>query len=317
MSETAQASASLAVIGYASMDFAMTVSHPGTADATSIVTGRLSNPWPAPGGILHIVRAASAAAPAGSVYAISWTGPDDEGRHWRAAIETTGASSAGLACMGATSPRSYLFYAQNGVTQCFFDPGDCHTGPLTPAQSGVLRSVACVLMNVGPAWASRQVLAEIDDATTLVWAVKRDALAFPSDLVEALIARADVISCSAGERDLLTSNPPSRPRPGQLRVETHGPLGVDFAWHAEDDTPTHGHIDVPRVDDVDTTGAGDTFVGALARQLTCFAGSTDSELVEDAIRSAAHAASAMLAARGHTRSDLADPNPLDKKEEIQ
>lgn len=317
MDETARASASLAVIGYASMDFAMTVSHPGTADATSIVTGRLSNPWPAPGGILHIVRAASATTPAMPVHAISWTGPDDVGRQWRVAIETTGASSAGLACTGTTSPCSYLFYAQSGVTQCFFDPGDCHTGSLTPAQSSVLRSVGCVLMNVGPAWANRQVLDEIDDATTLVWAVKRDALAFPADLVGALIARADVISCSAGERDLLIADPPAQRRPGQLRVETLGPHGVDFAWHTADDTHAHGHIDVPRVDDVDTTGAGDTFVGALARQLSLLAGSRDARMIEDAIRSAAHAASAMLAARGRARSDFADPNRIDKKERTQ
>lgn len=294
----------LAVVGYASIDRAMSVRSFGGADSTSIVTRRLSQPWPAPGGILHIVRAAAIAEV--HVDAVSWVGADSAGQHWISSITSVGAGPAGIHIHGAVTPSAYIFYASRGDALCFYDEGDCHAGPLTDDQLNIIRAADCVLLTVGPEWASRQVLAEINDQSVLVWAVKQDRTAFPPDLVHQIIARADVVSYSAGEHSLFAGDGPLlATRLGLLSVRTDGAEGVDFTRITNSGRADHGHIAVERINGIDTTGAGDSFVGTLAAELARAGHPADLavEGLRDAITASVLATSTMLQhRRGTTRT---------------
>ncbi|MGH3221792.1 MAG: carbohydrate kinase family protein [Streptosporangiaceae bacterium] len=298
----------LAVVGYASLDHPMSVTQPAQKDATSIVTGRLSEPWPVPGGALHLVRAASA-APTLGVQVVSWIGSDESGELWRGEIRATGAGATGVRVDGTYSPRAYLFYAQDGAAHCFFDPGDCHTPPLAVPQIEVLRQAGSVLLTVAPVWAVTQTLQEINGNALLIWAVKRDTTAFPPEVVDRLLRRADVVSASHGERELLTQGRPLGRR-GQLLIETLGPQGVHFTLHSDDGQVREGHVTVDRVADVDTTGAGDTFIGTLAAGLYGIFPSPEIGQVESAVTHAARTTARMLASRAGSRAhNKIDRNP--------
>lgn len=299
-----RAGKTLAVIGYASIDRAMSVRSFGGADSTSLVTRRLSQPWPAPGGILHIVRAAATAEI--HVDAVSWVGADSAGQHWISSITSVGAGPAGIHIHGDVTPSAYIFYAPHGDARCFYDEGDCHAGPLTDDQLNIIRDADCVLLTAGPEWASRAVLAEINDQSVLVWAVKQDRNAFPPDLVHQIVARADVISYSAGEHSLFAGGGPLlAARLGLLSVRTGGAEGVDFTRITRAGRADHGHIAVEPIDAIDTTGAGDTLVGTLATELARAGHPVDLavEGLRAAITAAVLATSTMLQGRrGATRA---------------
>lgn len=254
----------IVVSGYASLDHAMVVDRPPAPDRTSLVTERLSAPWPAPGGAAHVALAvAGAGAPASLV---SWVGDDADGRRFRQALLEQGVDCDALDASGTRSPSSYLFYDPEGGTTCCFDPGQVAAEP-TARQRARCATADWWVLAVGPAGVTRMVLDELPDDRRLAWVVKADADAYPPRLVRRLLERVDVVTFSRAERRFLTtvtdeSDPLRLLGPRALAIETRG---TDPVWYRDPD----GEATVP-VEPVaarDTTGAGDTLAGACVASL--------------------------------------------------
>lgn len=255
----------VAVIGYASLDFSTSVRDFRGVDATSILQRGIMSAEPDAGGIAHIVRAAArAGAP---TTAVSWVGDDRFGALWAEAIATAGSSDAGVSVLGDRSPNSTLIHIGTGGTICLFDPGACTPERLSEAQRAVLRDSAWVVLTVAPRAVVAEVLDLLPDDTGLIWAVKHDDAAYTPESIERILARADVVSFSAAERAYVSApglSPEQRVRPGALVVETRGPAGVAWSFGSALGPDRADSMPVEPIEAENTTGAGDTFVGALA-----------------------------------------------------
>lgn len=255
--------ATVAVVGYASLDHAMQVGTFHGTDGTTLVQRRLSDPWPAHGGLSHVARGLAAAGL--RTQAVSWVGPDDPGGAFIAGLREDGIGVRGMVRAGTRSPSCYLFYPEDGGTVCVYDPGDCQVDSLTLEQREIVTLSDWVCVTVGPRVITEAVLACLPASTRLAWAVKSDPDAFPPDLVPRLLARAAVVTFSEAERPFLERSGPleaQRRRPDQLLVETRGAAGVRYVHR--------GHaVELPgsRIDDVDTTGAGDRLFASLVAAL--------------------------------------------------
>jgi sugar/nucleoside kinase (ribokinase family) len=117
-----------------------------------------------------------------------------------------------------------------------------------------------VCVTVGPETATREVLTAAAPHAIVVWAVKADPRAVPSDLAAALALRADIIVSSRREagfvRDAFEKASARRSRP--VRIETRGGEGVAILGEGSETL-----VSVETFKANDTTGAGDTFLGGF------------------------------------------------------
>jgi ribokinase len=269
-------------------------------DATSILDRALVDEHPGTGGIAHLTSAITAAD--GRAAAVSWVGDDAGGRAWSAAVARSGTSIDGVSVSGERTPAATLIEIASGGTICLFDPGDCHLDRLTDAQRAVIAASDWVLLTVAPRDTTIEVLAVLRPSTRLAWAVKHDEDAYAPDLALRILARADVVSFSRGERDWLSFDgvaPESRVRGGSLVIETRGADGVAWSFAGDGGPERHGELAVDPVAADDTTGAGDTFIGTLLATLAAGPGlaSVDDDELRDLIRSASLAAGEVLRRR--------------------
>jgi sugar/nucleoside kinase (ribokinase family) len=155
-------------------------------------------------------------------------------------------------------------YAADGRAVCIYDPGDAVAGGLSTAQAAAVARADLVCLTVAPAAATADALDHVRPPATLVWSVKADRDAFPPELVERLLERADVVALSRGERPFLAGPERAEPtfRPGALVVETRGARGV--RWQRGEEA---GESAVDPLPVTDTTGAGDAFVAGLITRL--------------------------------------------------
>lgn len=298
----------IGVVGYASLDSTSSVATFRGVEATSVLSGRMAAAEPSVGGIAHLTRATRAARAV--TEAVSWVGEDSYGTRWTQVVAADGAGIDGVEVCGSRSPSTSLVHIGTGGTLCFFDPGDCYEGGLTVRQLAVLATSEWVVLSVGPADATVAVLQAIGPGTRLAWAVKRDEDAYPPQLLRALLARADVISSSSGERPWLSLDgdaPEHLARPGALVVQTRGEQGVSYALAGPGPVRPET-VTVPIVHGVDPTGAGDTFIGTLVAELARSAGGStdDGAAVRAAVNAAATAATNLLRAR-RSRADNTAP----------
>lgn len=253
----------LAVSGYASVDYALQLAPFQGFDATTIVRSR-ADEWPRYGGIAHVTRAAARAGSGVRVAALSWVGDDAEGRAWTAAVAAAGADVSAVAVSGQRSPSSHLLYPEGAGAICLFDPGDCHDGGLAPAQRELLAAADAVVVTIGPADATREMLETIPEGCRVFWILKQDPSSLTEGLADELSARAGVITLSEGERGYLDGIL-RRARPGAFVVVTRGSRGADlFRVSPQRELEAAGGVPASPVEGVDTTGAGDTFSGTLA-----------------------------------------------------
>lgn len=256
-------SARIAVIGYASLDWAMATGPFYGTSHTTLVRSRLSDPWPGHGGAAFFARALAASGAHAEV--ITWVGPDRDGNAYVDGLHAAGVGVHGILVSGSQSPATYLFYPEDGGTVCIFDGGDCHQDGLSSAQQAVLSDVDWVIVAVAPRSSVEAALDSLADSTQVAWVVKPDPDAVPPALVKRLLDRAAVVTFGADERSFLSDavgELGGRTRPGQLLVETRGSAGL---WYSVDGRS--GVVPAEVVSDVDTTGAGDTLVAALVAAL--------------------------------------------------
>lgn len=299
----------VAVVGYASLDSATAAAEFRGIDATTVLRGPLVARSPGIGGIAHIT--AAVASTGARVSAVSWVGDDQAGRRWLQAVTAGGASVDGVVVAGRRSPAATLLYLDSGRSVCLFDPGDCHSAELSPGQRRAVQSSDWVLVTVGPSACTEQVLELLPETSALAWAVKHDDDAYTPSLLHRLLDRADVVSFSRGERDYLTLDgaPPERSaRPGALVLETRGAEGVAWSFASPDGGTRRSSVGAVPVDVADSTGAGDTFIGALVGLLGSAGRPRSTPELDDGamtslVATAARTAGAMLLRR--TTADMA------------
>lgn len=279
-------SARAVALGYASLDRAVRVGALPTADVTARVLERLSEPWPRPGGcgpgIAHALAQAGVATAC-----VSWVAADAHGRRVRDWLRAADVDDGGVRDTGTRSPEATLLYDPDGGCACLYDPGDAEVDGLDDEQAALVADAHCVCFAVGPAAATRAALELVRADALVAWSVKADPSAFDTGLVDRLLARADVVALSRGERAFVERSARGGPRPGALVVETAGVGGA--TWRRDGRS---GTVPARRVDVRDATGAGDAFVGGLLAGLLA-----DAEDADAAVRRGIDTSAALLAAR--------------------
>lgn len=250
----------MAVVGYACLDKSMAIREFRGFDATSIVTRGTGEREPGIGGSAHIARAVAASGASASV--ISWVAADLGGARWLRSLTEAACDTSAVVVGGSRSPSATMIEVGTGETICLFDPGDVHPTALSEEQLDVLQRSSWVVVTVAPGPLTDAVLEVLPPAARLAWAVKHDDDVYSPARMTRLLARADLVSCSRGERSyIFPEGTDDSAKRGALLVETLGAGGV--AWSIAGDPARTGTVRVDAVPDVDTTGAGDTFVGTL------------------------------------------------------
>jgi ribokinase len=253
----------VAVIGYASADRPVAVDVLPAPDTTAIVRERLGPAWPRLGGCGPQI-AAGLAARGVDARCITWVADDEAGRYLRDRLEESGADVGGVDMGGQRTPESYLVYDRDGRTLCFFDPGGATPDRLTAAQREIVADAEVVCLSVAPAAVSRAALRLAGETARIVWSVKADPDAYPTDLAGELLGRAEVVWHSEKEATFLAGRVPGgSKRSDALVIETRGAAGAGWRRGSES-----GREGAEPVDVSDTTGAGDAFVaGSLTHLL--------------------------------------------------
>jgi sugar/nucleoside kinase (ribokinase family) len=246
----------VAVLGYASADHCVAVRALPAPDTTAIVE-RLSRPWPRLGGCgpQIALRLARLVVP---VSCLTWVAPDAVGSELLAQLQASGARTDAVVVAGRRTAEAYIAYDDQGRSVCFYDPGDAHGEGLTDAQRDAVAEASVVCLTVAPASATREALDAVSADALVVWSVKADPDAYPPELADQLLERADVVAWAEGERSFVRG----APRPDALVLETRGARGV--AWRRGERS---GEQAVAPVWVADTTGAGDAFVAGVIAQL--------------------------------------------------
>jgi ribokinase len=254
------------VTGYAGLDHVMRVGALPRKNQTSIVEGRLSHAWPRQGGCApNVARGLTAARI--STELVTWLGDDADGERYLRDLRAEGVGTLGVSIReGEHTASTYLFYAADGGSMCFYDPGGVRSLGLSEEQQRLAVEADWLCVTVGPRGVSEDLLEAVPEGVRIVWSVKADPDAFPPAVVRGLLARSVAVVFSHGERPFLEQSvapedPLSLVTDGALLVETRGEGGVSVLA-GEDEH----YYPVEPVPVTDPTGAGDAFVaGMLAR----------------------------------------------------
>ena len=244
---------SLAVTGYASLDYPVSLSGQIAGDQTTLVDHRNPDAWPRVGGCPAFM-AMAVAGQGFSASPLSWIGVDRDGEHYLKDLLDAGADTSGVARLaGQRSPISILVYQQDGSCACLFDPAFTDKETLLAHQRDLVASASHLCVSVGPPQLMSEILACRSASARLYWVLKNDPHCFTPAICQDLSKAADVIFCSRSERALVAGI-----RPETILVETRGAGGVAVERGGRVDVLTTTPLEVD-----DTTGAGDTFAGGF------------------------------------------------------
>lgn len=274
--------ADVVVVGSANADLVVRVERrPGAGE--TVLGGDVAT-IPGGKGANQAVAAARVAAGSGvAVRFVGRVGDDEHGAMLRASLEASGVDTTHLGTSQRATGAALILVDPDGDNSIVVSPGANAAVTPADARAGVVASAAVVVLQ-------REVpvetcLAAAEHATGLV--VLNLAPAGP--VPDALLARTDVLVVNEHEAALLLGEPVGdgglAPADAAARLRALGPgtavvtLGGDGAY--AQDGAGEASARPPRVEVVDTTGAGDAFVGALAATLA--RGGTLAEAVEVAV----------------------------------
>ena len=264
----------LCVTGYASIDYVMNLNGSLLPDQTSIGQ-RVEDAWPRVGGCpAYIAMAASKATV--EVAPVTWIGDDAHGHKFITTLKRSKISTKGVSVVvDARSPTAVLLYQPDGNCACVYDPALAGQERLSADQQATISAATHLCLSVGPPHLTAEILALCAPDARLYWALKKDTTCFSPDICRDLSIRADVIFCSASERDMIDET-------SAVVVQTLGSKGVLIETG---DTKLNVPVDALTVRD--TTGAGDSFAGGyIAAEIDGI--STPLAAVELAINAARH-----------------------------
>ena len=241
---------SLAVTGYASVDYAFGLSGQIEGDHTTLINSRDCDNWPRIGGCPAYV-AMAVSAQEQEALPVTWVGKDNHARIYLDSLARSRICTDGVMQVGHNSPMAILAYQQDGTCACLFDPAFSGKEDLTTQQKKVIGAASHLCITVGPPHLMEAVLTSRSPSARLYWICKNDAHSFTSEIRTSLSEQADVIFCSGSERDLVGETSQH-----VTIVETQGSKGVTITKGDLQET-----IGVEPIVVRDTTGAGDTFAG--------------------------------------------------------
>lgn len=274
----------IVISGYASLDHVIVLDGDIRPGRTTTIVGRPEKAWPRLGGGPAYVAQAVGAAYHGLVAPISWIGKDAAGQTYLSQLSERGISAAGMAEIeGARTPIAVLAYDPSGDCACLYDPGLPPAIGLSDAQRQLIRNADWIVVTIGPAAVTDEILAMLRPEQTLAWIVKNDPRAITAGQMAVLAGRADLIFCNGRERAFLESaRNGGAARAGQLIVETQGSRGATFLRNGKSQFVPADPVDV-----TDPTGAGDTFAGGVIAAM--MNGKTDLDAVGRAGNASARA----------------------------
>nr|WP_274387892.1 ribokinase [Salsipaludibacter albus] len=207
---------------------------------------------------------AVAAARAGAMVAfLGAVGDDDAGRLLRATLEDAGVDTTGLDVVDAPTGTAHITVDDVGENTIVVVAGANATVELDDHARGAIAAARCLLVQLElalPVVAAAVAHARRHDTLTVL--TPAPAVSLPDDL----LADVDVLVPNQHEASVLTgSDDPERAADELLGRGVRAcvvTLGGDGALAARADARTRHPA--PRVPVLDTTGAGDAFVGSLA-----------------------------------------------------
>lgn len=276
----------ITIAGYATIDYVVQLNAPFHGRGTVGAEFGPSGAWPRPGGV-GFYAGCRIAASGLTCELITWLGDDAEGEAYVAACRLAGVSTNGIAISRNTSsPRCLLAYQPDGGYACFLDVAGTHPVGLSDPQIEVINQSDCIIIGVGPAAITTEVLGHCDSGVFVAWVVKIDDATQPAELRSKLAARADIVFCNSDERSTVDKALRNRPGAPPIIIETKGKDGILI----EDGEQTWLKTDP--LDPSDTTGAGDTFAGEVIAHLM-----REPWSLQDAAQAGMHAARLLLSER--------------------
>lgn len=265
---------SVVVLGSLNMDLVVRVA--GFPRPGETVAGRSFGTVPGGKGLNQAVAAARAGA---SVSLLGAVGDDGFGAELRALVFLEGIDAEGLQTVDAPTGTAHIQVDDSGENSIVVVPGaNAETTALTAEREAAIRSAAFLVLQCEVPLELNRAAIAVGTPTVLTPAPVAALGGVVPEGVEILVGNELEIAALDG----LDRVP--------LVIETLGADGV--RWFGRES----GSLPARRVDAVDTTAAGDTFVGALVARLDAGAA------LEDAIRWAVVAASITVSRAGATSS---------------
>lgn len=267
------ASARIVVLGSANMDLVVTTPrHPLPGET---VTGSDFTTIPGGKGANQAIAAARAGA---TVMMLGAVGDDDHGRRLRATLADSGVDVTGLSTVAQPSGTAHITVSHDGENSIIVVPGANGTlAALTDHHRTVIAEADWLVMQL------ELPLALVADAARAARANATTTILTPAPAVELpddLLSHVDLLVPNQHEAALLTGH--DNPEDAAAALRTSGvdtvliTLGAEGVLHADETSVTrHPAMAIDPTDIVDTTAAGDTFVGFLVAALAAGDSITD------------------------------------------
>ncbi|WP_010356527.1 ribokinase [Streptomyces acidiscabies] len=252
----------IVVLGSTNMDLVTYVDHPPRPGET--VTGRDLRTTPGGKGANQAIAASRAGA---TVSMIGAVGTDPHSPHLRTALDTAGVNTDHIRTMDTTSGTAHIVVDADGGSAIVVIPGANGTvGHLAPGDETLIASADTLLLQLEiplPAVIAGARAARAHGVRTIL--TPSPARPLPPEL----LANTDLLV--AGEYEAITLTDRTDPLDAARHLLTQvpevivtlGEAGVLYVSRSTDPLA----VPTPPTTPVDTTAAGDTFVGALATAL--------------------------------------------------
>ena len=139
---------SVAITGYASLDYVVRLDRTPVADTTATILSRPLD-WPRLGGSPAYVASAMVAAGVDAT-PISWVADDADGRLYCEALASRGVGAHGIALRPGRTPICVLAYQPDGGCHCFYHPALAEPPDARRASVGTRRAGAMGVPHGGP-----------------------------------------------------------------------------------------------------------------------------------------------------------------------